>query len=62
MLYLVIVVEKGELSFKENISGMWNMERYINLLMGEIPRFGDDEKGYGPKGKTTLFMWIFPTK
>ena len=27
------------------------MERYIGLLMGEISRLRDDEKGYGPKGK-----------
>lgn len=31
--------------------GMWEMERYIQLLMGEIPRLSDDENGYGPWGK-----------
>ncbi len=30
--------------------GMWEIEQYITLLMGEIPRLRDDEKGYGPKG------------
>ena len=30
---------------------MWRMERYITLLMGEIPRLTDDESGYGPRGK-----------
>ena len=30
---------------------MWNIDRYVNLLMGEIPRLTDDENGYGPKGK-----------
>ena len=30
---------------------MWDIERYISLLMGEIPRLSDNENGYGPKGK-----------
>ena len=30
---------------------MWDIERYITLLMGELPRLTDDENGYGPKGK-----------
>lgn len=30
---------------------MWDLERYITLLMGEIPRLTDDPEGYGPKGK-----------
>lgn len=30
---------------------MWDIERYISLLMGEIPRLLDDANGYGPKGK-----------
>lgn len=40
-----------ELVFKEKIWGMWDMERYITLLMGEIPRLTDDSEGYGPRGK-----------
>lgn len=30
---------------------MWEIERYISLLMGEIPRLLDDTNGYGPNGK-----------
>lgn len=48
------VVEKdsaGVLRYTEKIEGMWKMERYVHLLMGEIPRLTDDENGYGPKGK-----------
>ena len=33
---------------------MWDMERYITLLMGEIPRLSDDSNGYGPKGKNYI--------
>ena len=35
-------------------SGMWEIDRYISLLMGEIPRLADDENGYGPKGKAFI--------
>lgn len=31
--------------------GLWGMGRFVDLLVGEIPRLRDDENGYGPKGK-----------
>lgn len=31
--------------------GMWEMDRYISLLLGEIPRLTDGPEGYGPRGK-----------
>ena len=40
-----------KLMYTSKIWGMWDMERYISLLMGEIPRLTDDENGYGPNGK-----------
>ncbi len=43
--------DNDNLVYSESIHGMWNIERYVNLLMGEIPRLKDDENGYGPKGK-----------
>lgn len=39
------------LAYTEPIHGMWPMQRYITLLMGEIPRLTDDADGYGPNGK-----------
>ena len=30
---------------------MWQPKRYIDLLMGEIPRLRDDADGYGPNGR-----------
>jgi len=42
------------LAFDEDIHGMWDMERYVNLLMGEIPRLSDNETGYGPKGSNFI--------
>ena len=46
-----VIVIDGALSYDDEIPGMWNMERYISLLLGEIPRLSDNEAGYGPKGK-----------
>jgi uncharacterized SAM-binding protein YcdF (DUF218 family) len=36
------------------IWGMWGLERYISLLLGEIPRLLDDADGYGPNGKNYI--------
>eukprot|EP00775_Hariotina_reticulata_P006491 gene6491-6718_t len=30
--------------------GVWEVERFISLLLGEIPRLRDAPGGYGPKG------------
>lgn len=30
---------------------MWPLDRYVSLLMGEIPRLTDDPNGYGPAGR-----------
>lgn len=38
------------LSFEHEPQGMWDMERYVSLLMGEVPRLTDDAAGYGPHG------------
>ena len=51
-VYAAEVEAKDEaLVYKEEIWGMWDMERYISLLLGEIPRLSDDVHGYGPSGK-----------
>ncbi|PJI10315.1 MULTISPECIES: hypothetical protein [Clostridium] len=49
-----VVVRDNELEFKHHILGMWNIEKYITLLMGEIPRLSDDDEGYGPNGKNYI--------
>ncbi len=41
-------------SFKfinNNIIGLWSQERFLSLVLGEIPRLYDDKYGYGPLGK-----------
>lgn len=30
---------------------IWTADRFVSLLLGEIPRLRDDENGYGPRGK-----------
>ncbi|MDD3223640.1 MAG: ElyC/SanA/YdcF family protein [Clostridium sp.] len=37
-----------------DIWGMWDINRYISLLMGEVPRLLDDSNGYGPNGKNYI--------
>lgn len=46
-----VITENSKLIYDKAIWGMWDMNRYISLLLGEIPRLSDDENGYGPKGK-----------
>lgn len=44
----------NRLQFAGEIAGMWQMEQYIALLMGEIPRLRDDADGYGPRGRAYI--------
>ena len=50
----LVIAENDTLIYSEPIHGMWDINRYVNLLMGEIPRLKDDENGYGPKGKSFI--------
>lgn len=49
-----VAVRDGRLAYTSHIPGMWEMERYIELLLGEIPRLSDNEDGYGPMGKNYI--------
>ena len=49
-----VVVQNNTLTYAQNIHGMWDIDRYVNLLMGEIPRLTDDANGYGPNGKNFI--------
>ncbi len=46
-----VALAEGQPVFVDPPHGMWTMERYVELLMGEIPRLRNDEKGYGPRGQ-----------
>ncbi|MEV6845507.1 hypothetical protein [Actinoplanes sp. NPDC051411] len=41
----------GTLDFEDPPAGMWSLDRYVSLLMGEVPRLTDDADGYGPAGR-----------
>lgn len=61
--YQVTVSQKaGTLQFDQTLPGMWTMERYISLLLGEIPRLRNDQNGYGPNGKNYLTAVTIPTE
>ena len=49
-----ITIHNGQLDYSEDIHGMWDIDRYVNLLMGEIPRLTDNADGYGPNGKNFI--------
>jgi uncharacterized SAM-binding protein YcdF (DUF218 family) len=47
-----VCLMEGELRFALNgIAGLWSMDRFLALVMGEIPRLRNDSHGYGPNGK-----------
>ncbi|KAG8158004.1 hypothetical protein KVR01_012276 [Diaporthe batatas] len=33
---------------------MWDMDRFLDLILGEYPRLRDDKSGYGPNGNHTI--------
>jgi Uncharacterized conserved protein len=37
-----------------DVDGIWEEKRFLELIMGEIPRLKDDVKGYGPCGKNFI--------
>jgi uncharacterized SAM-binding protein YcdF (DUF218 family) len=41
----------GLVEYESTPDGMWDVDRYVSLLMGEIPRLRDDADGYGPAGR-----------
>lgn len=45
------VIENGYEYSNDGVKYLWSKDRFIDLIMGEIPRLRDDEQGYGPKGK-----------
>lgn len=46
-----VVVKNSVLAYDKAVRGMWEIGRYVSLLLGEIPRLTDDANGYGPSGR-----------
>ena len=40
-----------DLAYAESIPGMWPIDRFASLLMGEVKRLTDTPDGYGPRGR-----------
>ncbi len=57
-----VLNQNDELVYEEDLHGMWPINRYVNLLMGEIPRLSDDANGYGPNGKNYILHVDIPEK
>ncbi|MFH5810107.1 ElyC/SanA/YdcF family protein [Companilactobacillus sp. FL22-1] len=49
-----LIFKDQQVAFSKEILGMWTPKRYMQLLMGEIPRLTDDSNGYGPNGKNFI--------
>lgn len=57
-----VISVNDELQFEKVPLGMWNVERYIKLLMGDVARLQDNAEGYGPKGKNFIANVDVPEK
>jgi len=56
-----VIIKGDQLTFEDNnLWGMWSMEHYITLLLGEIPRLQDTPSGYGPNGKDYIIHVDIP--
>lgn len=47
----LLVSDETHTAFRPDEKGLWPVERYISLALGEIPRIRDDAQGYGPNGR-----------
>ncbi len=57
-----VIALDSELVYDTEIYGMWDIDRYLELLMGEIPRLLDNADGYGPKGRDFIAHVDIPQK
>lgn len=46
-----VTLTGGRLTYPAPPEGMWPVDRYVTMLMGEVPRLTDDASGYGPAGR-----------
>ena len=48
------------MEFSAGNSGLWPVDRYLSLVLGELPRLYDDVNGYGPAGRDFIAHVEFP--
>ena len=46
-----LACEDGALVWCQAPEGIWPLDAYLQLLLGEVARLTDDERGYGPRGR-----------
>lgn len=49
-----VALRDERLAFPEDQPMAWEMERFVSLVLGEVPRLRDDGQGYGPRGRHYL--------
>jgi hypothetical protein len=50
-----VVVKNNNFEFEDSkLWGMWDINHYITLLLGEIKRLTNDKNGYGPNGQNYI--------
>ena len=50
------------LVFRPPETGLWPVERYLSLVLGELPRLHDDIDGYGPAGRDFISPITIPAE
>lgn len=55
-----LVNTRDGLAFLPPDDGLWPVERYLSLILGEVPRLRDDAQGYGPQGRDFIVHVDFP--
>ena len=55
-----VIVKNQQLVFEMQPKGMWSINHYVSLLLGEIPRLTDNKNGYGPNGTNYLIHVDIP--
>lgn len=50
------------LVFRGGGEGLWPVERYLSLVLGELPRLRDDINGYGPLGRDFIVHVDIPAE
>lgn len=55
-----VILKENQLQFDRELMGMWDLDTYITLLLGEISRLQNTPTGYGPAGKNFIAPVFIP--
>lgn len=57
-----VIAGANGLVYEDEPLGMWSMERYTELLMGDTQRLQDSPDGYGPQGRNFIAHVDMPSE